>query len=192
MTEHTPSAPRSREEKSLLRSVGSVLDFLFSLLRKMPVAVVMLVIAILIYYQQPGEEQPPRFREPPDSEPASLPAGLSSPETDPLLPLVRCVKVVDADLSKGRWGNVYLGMEVRPPDGKVLTIAVTEKWQGLSSEERREMVQQVVDTWVKNGQALGLLKSAQELEAVHFKQVPSEQPVATWQPASGPQILTPG
>lgn len=206
MTKHTPSSPRNREQKkdsdrdrkvrrgsSVSSSqAGSVLDFLLSLLRKMPITVAALVVALLVYYQQPDEEPLPRFHEPPDSTPASLPAELSSPETKHLLPLVQWVKAFDSDLLRSRWGNIYLGIEARQPDGKVLTITVTEKWQGLSLEERREMVQEVINTWVRNGQALGLLRSAEELAAVHFKLVPSEQPVATWQPASGPRFFTPG
>ncbi len=52
------------------------------------------------------------------------------------------------------------------------------------------MVRQVVDLWVQNGQAQGLVHSAEEMEVVHFKQAPLQQTVATWKPTSGPTILT--
>lgn len=174
-----------KEEKSFFQWIGSVLSFLLSLVRKAPLLVVALVVVFFFHYRKPFEESRPRFREPPERGPVLAPATPPSPEMGPVF---RCVQEFDADLLEGRWRGVYLGVEVRP-NGKQFTVAVTEKWQGLSLKEKEAMVEEVVATWVKNGQAFGLLGSAEELEAVRFKQSPSEQPVATWKPTSGPQVF---
>ena len=176
---------------SLLNAVGAVFKFIGMVVRKMPMVVVFVVIAAILYYHQshqPADIQSPQFHDPAEKPgepkpPPDLPAG-----TNPSLWTL--VYRVDAQLSNGLWADIYYGMEARL-DGKVVTVKVTEKWQELSDDKRTTITNLVVDTWVQNGQTLHLLNSREELEEVVLKRLPDDQTVAAWKPATGVQLFLP-
>ena len=176
---------------SLLNAVGAVFKFIGMVVRKMPMVVVFVVIAAILYYHQshqPGDIQSPQFHDPAEKPgepkpPPDLPAG-----TNPSLWTL--VYRVDSQLSNGLWADIYYGMEARL-DGKVVTVKVTEKWQELSDDKRTTITNLVVDTWVQNGQTLHLLSSREELEEVVLKRLPDDQTVAAWKPATGVQLFLP-
>jgi len=176
---------------SLLNAVGAALKFIGMVVRKMPMVVVFVVIAAILYYHQshqPGDIQSPQFHDPAEKPgepkpPPDLPAG-----TNPSLWTL--VYRVDSQLSNGLWADIYYGMEARL-DGKVVTVKVTEKWQDLSDDKRTTVTNLVVDTWVQNGQTLHLLNSREELEEVVLKRLPDDQTVAAWKPATGVQLFLP-
>ncbi len=141
--------------RKVLQGIGLVV-------RKMPILVVFVVVAVVMSYRQ--------FHQP-----ASL---------------WTCVHRVDSQLSNGLWADVYFGMEVQL-DGKRVTVKVTEKWQDLSEDKRKTVAQLVVDTWLENGRALHLLTSGEELEEIVLKRLPDDQTVATWNPATGVQLFAP-
>lgn len=159
--------------------------------RKMPILVVFVVVAVVMSYRQfhqPAEEQVPEFGDPEEmpsesKPPPDLPAG-----TNPSL--WTCVHRVDAQLSNGLWADVYYGMEVQL-DGKRVTVKVTEKWQDLSEDKRKTVAQLVVDTWLETGRALHLLTSGEELEEIVLKRLPDDQTVAAWKLATGLQLFAP-
>jgi len=176
---------------SLLNAVGAVFKFIGMVVRKMPMVVVFVVIAAILYYHQshqPGDIQSPQFHDPAEKPgepkpPSDLPAG-----TNPSLWTL--VYRVDSQLSKGLWADIYYGMEARL-DGKVVTVKVTEKWQELSDDKRTTITNLVVDTWVQNGQTLHLLSSREELEEIVLKRLPDDQTVAAWKPSTGVQLFLP-
>lgn len=193
-TMSTSPLPSSRPSvlKSLFTVIGAGLDFALTLLRRMPILALVAVIVIVALYQRSSQEsedtQAPKFRDPTEMPaepppPADLPAG-----TNPSV--WTCVHRVDTELSKGLWADIYYGMEVRL-DGKVVTVKVTEKWQGLSDDKRRTVANLIVDTWVENGQALQVLNSKDELEEVVLKRVSDDQTVAAWKPTTGVQLFEP-
>jgi hypothetical protein len=176
--------------KALLHRIGAAFDLFLTLIRKMPLAVMFVVFAVILYFSQ--SEQPvenvPEFsdptlapKEPPP--PADLPPG-----TNPSV--WTCVHRVDSQLSKGLWADIYYGMEARL-DGKMITVKVTEKWQELSDEKRQTIANLVVETWFENGQTLKLLQSKDELEEIVLKRLPDDQTVATWKPSTGVVLLAP-
>jgi len=176
---------------SLLNAVGAVFKFIGMVVRKMPMVVVFVVIAAILYYHQshqPGDIQSPQFHDPAEKPgepkpPPDLPAG-----TNPSLWTL--VYRVDSQLSNGLWADIYYGMEARL-DGKVVTVKVTEKWQELSDDKRTTITNLVVDTWVQNGQTLHLLSSREELEEIVLKRLPDDQTVAAWKPSTGVQLFLP-
>ena len=176
---------------SLLNAVGAVFKFIGMVVRKMPMVVVFVVIAAILYYHQshqPGDIQSPQFQDPAEKPgepkpPSDLPAG-----TNPSLWTL--VYRVDSQLSNGLWADIYYGMEARL-DGKVVTVKVTEKWQELSDDKRTTITNLVVDTWVQNGQTLHLLSSREELEEIVLKRLPDDQTVAAWKPSTGVQLFLP-
>src|SRR5947207_691711 len=111
---------------SLLNAVGAVFKFIGMVVRKMPMVVVFVVIAAILYYHQshqPGDIQSPQFHDPAEKPgepkpPPDLPAG-----TNPSLWTL--VYRVDSQLSNGLWADIYYGMEARL-DGKVVTVKVTD------------------------------------------------------------------
>jgi len=153
--------------------------------------VVFAVLAVILYYRQahqPAESRLDKFRDPGEAQsesqpPADLPEGMN--------PSVwTCVHKTDTQLSNGLWADVYYGMEARL-DGRLLVAKVTEKWKDLSDEKRRTVAKLIVDTWVENGRALHILNSGDELEEVVIKQLPDDQTVAAWKPATGVQLFAP-
>ena len=119
-------------------------------------------------------------------DPALAPPADTPPGTGPIF---ACVRAFDADVLRSPWRAVYLGVEL-PPEGKQLTVVVTERWHELSQAQKEDMVRQVVDLWVRNGRAQGILGSPDELERVRFRQDSSQRTVAEWRPASGPTVFT--
>jgi hypothetical protein len=183
-TNPSSSPATSSGLKAMLGRIGAAFDLLLTIIRKMPIPVMFVVFAVILYFSQ--SEQPvepvPEFgdpemapKEPPP--PADLPPG-----TNPSV--WTCVHRVDSQLSKGLWADIYYGMEARL-DGKMITIKVTEKWQELSDEKRQTVANLVVDTWFENGQTLKLLNSKDELEEIVLKRLPDDQTVATWKPSTG-------
>jgi hypothetical protein len=189
---HSSSANSSKPGPlgSLLDTIGAVLKVIGMIVRKMPVAVAFVVLAVILYFRQSDlpEETFPQFRDPAEAPqepppPPDLPEG-----TNPAV--WTCVHRVDSQLSKGLWADIYYGMEVRL-DGKVITVKVTEKWQELSDDKRKTVANLVVDTWVENGRTLHLLDSKDEIEEVVLKRLPDDQTVAGWKPTTGVQLFEP-
>jgi hypothetical protein len=182
--ETKPTAPRS-----LLDVIGAIFGGILSLIRKAPVAFAFLIIAVVLYYQQSHQEIPPELdqfkvkEEPSEPKPPpDLPQGTAA--------LVwSCVHQVDTKLSNGLWADVYYGMEASF-DGKTIVAKVTEKWQGLSDDKRQTVVKLIVDTWVENAKTLKIFNSGDELQEVTIKQLPNDEPVASWKPTIGVQLAT--
>jgi hypothetical protein len=176
--------------KAFLHRIGAAFDFLLTVIRKMPLAVMFVFFAVILYFSQ--SEQPvenvPEFSDPEMAPKEPPPPADLPPGTNPSV--WTCVHRVDSQLSKGLWADIYYGMEARL-DGKVITIKVTEKWQELSDGKRQTVAQLVVDTWFENGQTLKLLQSKNELEEIILKRLPDDQTVATWKPSTGVVLLAP-
>ena len=179
-----PPAPRS-----LLDVIGAIFGGILSVIRKAPIAFAFLVIAAVLYYQQSQQEIPSEFdqfnvkEEPSEPKPPpDLPQGTAA--------LVwSCVHQVDTKLSNGLWADVYYGMEASF-DGKTIVAKVTEKWQNLSDDKRQTVVKLIVDTWVENGKALKIFNSGDELQEVTIKQLPNDEPVASWKPTTGVRLAS--
>jgi hypothetical protein len=193
-----PSAGSSSPEKSakpqpppsVLDRVATVVGWVISFVRKAPIAVLFVTLAVVLYFRQ--EEHAP-LQEPQFNDPETLPAEQPPPAELPpgMNPSVwTCVSRSDSQLSNGLWADVYYGMEARL-DGKMMTAKVTEKWQELSEDKRRTVATLIVDTWVENSQSLRLLNSRDELEEVLIQRLPDEGTVARWTPATGLQLLEP-
>jgi len=171
----------------LIEAIGAVLRFIGTLVQKMPMLVVFLVVAVVIYYrqsQQPAEHFP-EFRGPEEMPSESQPPPDLPPGTNPSL--WTCVHRVDSQLSSGLWADIYFGMEVQL-NGKVITVKVTQKWQELSDDKRQTVAQLVVDTWLDNGRALHLLDSERDVDEIIIKRLPDDETVATWKPSTGVQL----
>lgn len=179
-----PPAPRS-----LLDTIGAILNGLLTGIRKAPIAAVFIVLAIVLYYQQSHQETSPNLDQ------FEVKEGPSEPKPPPDLPqgtaalVWSCVHQVDTKLSSGLWADVYYGME-SSFDGKVIVAKVTEKWQELSDDKRQTVVKLIVDTWVENGKTLKIFSSGDELQEVTIKQLPNDEPVASWKPTTGVQLAT--
>ena len=172
----------------LLNAIGAVFRVLGILVRRMPIVVVFVVVAVIVsyrQYQQPSEEQVPQFDDPEMMQKEVQPPADLPPGTNPSL--WTCVHRVDSQLSNGLWADVYFGMEVQL-DGKVVTVKVTEKWRELSDDKRKTVTQLVVDTWLDNGKALHLLNSRDDLDEIILKRLPDDEIVATWKPSTGVQL----
>lgn len=170
--------------RKVLQGIGLVV-------RKMPILVVFVVVAVVMSYRQfhqPAEEHIAEFSDPEELPSESKPPPDLPADTNPSL--WTCVHRVDSQLSNGLWADVYYGMEVQL-DGKRVTVKVTEKWQDLSEDKRKTVAQLVVDTWLENGRALHLLTSGEELEEIVLKRLPDDQTVAAWKPATGMQLFAP-
>lgn len=168
-----------------------VLQGIGVVVRKMPILVVFVVVAVVMSYRQfhqPAGEHVPEFSDPEELPSESKPPPDLPADTNPSL--WTCVHRVDSQLSNGLWADVYYGMEVQL-DGKRVTVKVTEKWQDLSEDKRKTVAQLVVDTWLENGRALHLLTSGEELEEIVLKRLPDDQTVAAWKPATGLQLFAP-
>jgi hypothetical protein len=191
MLTNRPSSPATAGGlKGLLRRIGAAFDLLLTLIRKMPMAVMFLVLAGILYFrhsEQPAEPAP-KFGDPEMAPQEPPPPADLPPGTNPSV--WTCVHRVDSQLSKGLWADIYYGMEARL-DGKMITIKVTEKWQELSDEKRQTLANLVVDTWFENGQTLQLLQSKDELEEIVLKRLPDDQTVATWKPSTGVVLFAP-
>ena len=183
--ETKPTAPRS-----LFDTIGAVLNGLLTGIRKAPIAAVFVVLAIVLYYRQSHQETPPALDQ------FEVKGEPSEPKPPPDLPqgtaalVWSCVHQVDTKLSSGLWADVYYGMEASF-DGKMVVAKVTEKWQGLSDDKRQTVVKLIVDTWVENGKTLKIFSSDDELQEVVIKQLPDDEPVASWKPTTGVQLSTP-
>ncbi len=181
----SPNQPR----KSVLDVLAAIVGGIGAFVRKAPIAVLFLVIAGVLSFQQynqPAEESP-QFADPETQKepapPADLPAG-----TSPSVWI--CVHRSDTQLSGSLWADIYFGMEVRL-DGKLLTVKVTEKWKDLSDDKRKTVTNLVVDTWIGNGQALRLFNSREEMEEIIIKRLPEDETVATWKPTTGVSLVAP-
>lgn len=184
------NSPPNAPKQSLLDKIASVVGGVASFVRKAPIAVAFVVIAVVLYFRQPDQSQDqfPQFDDPTEVQkepppPSDLPVG-----TNPSV--WTCVHRSDAQLSNGLWADIYYGMEVRL-DGKMITVKVTEKWKELSEDKRKTVANLVVDTWVENSQTLHLLNSRDELEEVVIKRLPEDVTVANWKPATGVQLFEP-
>ena len=104
--------------------------------------------------------------------------------------VLTCVYRVNAELDKSLWSDVYFGIEVRLDERCSTLPKWTEKWQELSDDKQKTVVQFIVDTWVQHGQALKLF-TAREMDEVTIKRLPDDQVVATWKPATGVQMMSP-
>jgi len=183
------SSQNSNTPRSLLQTLGAVLDGLLTFIRKVPMAVLFGVIGIILYYRYSG--QPP-------TDPLEKFSSVEEMEREPKIPVdfpkdanpsvLMCVHKVNADLDKSLWADVYYGMEVRL-DGKMFVAKVTEQWQGLSDDKQKSVVQFIIDTWVQHAQALKLLTSREEMDEVTIKRVSDDQTVATWKPATGVEVM---
>jgi hypothetical protein len=183
-----PVSPTS-SSKSVLDRLAAVLGGIMTVVRKAPVAVAFVIIAVVLYFRQANtpDEQSPQFDDPTAQKepqpPADLPTG-----TNPSV--WTCVHRSDSQLSSSLWADIYFGMEVRL-DGKLLTVKVTEKWRELSDDKRKTVANLVVDTWIQNSQTLRLLNSREEMEEVVIKRLPDDLTVANWKPSTGVQLFEP-
>lgn len=154
---------------------------------KAPIVVVCLAIAVGFYYQQSHREATP------EPSPFQLKEEETAPKPPPELPqgaaalVWNCVHSVDTKLSKSLWADVYYGMEASF-DGKLVVAKVTEKWTGLSDDKRQTVVKLIADTWIENAKTLKILTSGDEVQEVVIKQLPSDESVASWKPATGVKL----
>jgi hypothetical protein len=187
-TNSKPS-PKARPSRSVFQIIGAVFDGVLTVIRKAPIVVLFAVIAVVLYFRQaeqtPGTElekfSPPEEMEREPAIPEDFPK-----DANPSV--LTCVYKVNADLDKSLWAEVYFGMEARL-DGKMFVAKVTEKWQALSEDKQKTVVQFIVDTWVQHGQALKLFTSREEMDEVTIKRVSDDQVVATWKPATGVEVI---
>lgn len=179
----------NQPRKSVLDVLAAIVGGVSKFVRMAPIAVVFLVIAAVVSFQQYNQpaEQLPQFDDPEvqkePTPPSDLPAG-----TNPSV--WTCVHRSDTQLSGSLWADIYYGMEVRL-DGKLLTVKVTEKWKELSDDKRKTVTNLVVDTWIGNSQALRLLNSRDEMEEIVIKRLPEDETVASWKPATGVLLVAP-
>jgi hypothetical protein len=182
------SSQNSRAPRSLLQTIGAVLDGILTFIRKAPMVVLFGVIALIIYYRQAEQPQPESLEkfsvEEMEREP-EIPADFPK-DANPLV--LTCVHKVNADLDKSLWADVYYGMEVRL-DGKMFVAKVTEQWQDLSTDKQKTVVQFIIDTWVQHAQMLKLFTSREEMDEVTIKRVSDDQVVATWKPTTGVEVI---
>src|SRR6266446_3814781 len=134
-------SPSTDTPRSFLSMLGSIFDGLLTFIRKMPMAVLFGVVGIILYYrhvEQPTTEPLEKFSNVEEMErEQELPADFPKDANPSVL---TCVHKVNADLDKSLWAEVYLGMEVRL-DGKMFIAKVTEKWQELSDDKQKTVVQ---------------------------------------------------
>jgi hypothetical protein len=181
-TPEQPTPPRS-----VLDTFGAMLGGALTGARKAPIVVVFLLIAAVLYYQQSHQETPPEL------SPFQVKEEGAAPKPPPELPqgtaalVWSCIHQVDTKLSNGLWADVYYGMEASF-DGKLVVAKVTEKWAELSDDKRQTLVKLIADTWIENAKRLKIFTSGDEVQEVEIKQLPSEESVASWKPATGVQL----
>ncbi len=184
-------SPNSAPSRSLLQTIGAVFDGLLTFIRKVPIAVLFGVFGIILYYrytEQTPEKKLEQFSNVGEMErEPEIPADFPKDANPSVL---TCVYRVNAELDKSLWSDVYFGMEVRL-DGKMFTAKVTEKWQELSDDKQKTVVQFIVDTWIQHGQALKLFTAREEMDEVTIKRLPDDQVVATWKPSTGVRMMNP-
>lgn len=179
--------PRPTPPRSVLDMIGALLSSLLTGIRKAPIVVVFLMIAAAVYYQQLHQEPPPQLNQ------FTVKEEGEAPKPPPELPqgtaalVWHCIHQVDTKLSNGLWADVYYGMEASF-DGKLVVAKVTEKWKELSDDKRQIIVKLIADTWIENGKTLKIFTSADELQEVVIKQLPSDEAVASWKPTTGVQL----
>ena len=185
---HSKPTSNSTPSRSLLQIIGAVFDGILTFIRKVPMAVLFAVFAIILYSNY-AEHAPEKELE------KFSPAGaMKQPEIPADFPkdanpsVLTCVYKVNADLDKSLWADVYYGMEVRL-DGKMLVAKVTEQWQGLSDDKRATVTQLIVDTWVQHAQALQFITARDDMEEVVIKRVSDDRTVAAWKPATGVEVM---
>ncbi len=181
----TPEQPTS--PRSVLDTIGVLLSGALTGVRKAPIVVVFLLIAAVLYYQQSHQETPPEL------SPFQVKEEGVAPKPPPELPqgtaalVWNCIHRVDTKLSSGLWADVYYGMEASF-DGKLVVAKVTEKWKELSDDKRQTIVKLIADTWIENAKTLKILTSGDDVQEVVIKQLPSDESVASWKPATGVQL----
>ena len=186
---HSKPTSNSTPLRSLLQIIGAVFDGILTFIRKVPMAVLFAVFAIILYSnyaEHAPEKELEKFstagelqREP------EIPADFPKDANPSVL---TCVYKVNADLDKSLWADVYYGMEARL-DGKMLVAKVTEQWQGLSDDKRATVTQLIVDTWVQHAQALQFITVRDDMEEVVIKRVSDDRTVAAWKPATGVEVM---
>ncbi|MSQ47481.1 MAG: hypothetical protein EXR78_03680 [Deltaproteobacteria bacterium] len=184
----TPDQPTSPQ--SSRGYFSAIVSGLMTGVRKAPVVVVFFLIALVLYYQRSFQEPPPALN------PLNVKAEGVAPKPPPELPqgaaalVWNCIHQVDTTLSNGLWADVYYGMEASF-DGKLVVAKVTEKWKELSDDKRQTIVKLIADTWIENAKMLKIFTSGDEMQKVEIKQLPSEESVASWKPATGVQLVPP-
>jgi hypothetical protein len=184
-------SPKTPSSRSVLQTIGAVLDGTLTFIRKAPIVALFAVLAVVLYLrhddQAPDKElgkfSPPSEMEREPEIPADFPK-----DANPAV--LSCVHKVNADLDKSLWAEVYYGMEARL-DGKYVVAKMTAEWQTLSDDKRTTVVQVIVDTWAQHAETLKILTSRDEMEEVVIKRVADDQTVATWKPAVGVQLMKP-
>lgn len=201
MTPPSSPSPEPSVLASFLKLTRSVSSILFTAVRKVPVLVVCVLVLAVLYYRNPSQ-----FQDTAPAEPAQASVA-AEPQPPPELTVGQqalwlCVQRVDSHLTGGVWSDIYYGMEATL-DGTAVTVKVTEKWKTLSESRQKDLAQLLVDTWLKTGQALQVLRTSQETPAVliqasgePFREIviqrlPDEQTVAAWKPATGVQLFDP-
>lgn len=201
MTPPSSPSPEPSALASFLKLTRSASSILFTAVRKVPVLVVCVLVLAILYYRNPSQ-----FQDTAPAEPAKASVA-AEPQPPPELTVGQqalwlCVQRVDSHLTGGVWSDIYYGMEATL-DGTAVTVKVTEKWKTLSEGRQKDLAQLLVDTWLKTGQALQVLRTSQETPAVliqasgePFREIviqrlPDEQTVAAWKPATGVQLFDP-
>jgi hypothetical protein len=186
---HSKPTSNSTPSRSLLQIIGAVFDGILTFIRKVPMAVLFGVFAIILYSnyaEQAPEKELEKFSTAGEMEQEPvIPADFPKDANPSVL---TCVYKVNADLDKSLWADVYYGMEARL-DGKMLVAKVTEQWQGLSDDKRAIVTQLIVDTWVQHAQALQFITARDDMEEVVIKRVSDDQTVAAWKPATGVEVM---
>lgn len=197
----TPAPPASEPsaQASASKGIRAFASLAFTAVRKAPVLVVAVLVVAVLYYRNPQN-----LHDTGNPEPVK-PIATAEPKPPPELPpgkqsLWLCVQRMDDEMTGGRWSDVYYGMEAKL-DGTSITVKVTEEWKKLSETKRQTVAQLVVDTWIKNGQALKLLQTAEDsqdlligasgdkFQEIVIQGLPDDQTVAAWKPATGLQIF---
>ncbi len=227
MTPPSSPSPEPSVLASFLKLTRSASSILFTAVRKVPVLVVCVLVLAVLYYRNPSQFQDTAPAEPAQASVAAEPqldaivgawlqngkkepaqaSVAAEPQPPPELTVGQqalwlCVQRVDSHLTGGVWSDIYYGMEATL-DGTAVTVKVTEKWKTLSESRQKDLAQLLVDTWLKTGQTLQVLRTSQETPAVliqasgePFREIviqrlPDEQTVAAWKPATGVQLFDP-
>jgi hypothetical protein len=185
---NSKSPPNAVPSRSVLQTIGAVLEGVLTFIRRAPMVVLFGVIALILYFRQDEQQQPGALEqfsvEETEREP-EIPADFPK-DANPLV--LTCVHKVNADLDQSLWADVYYGMEVRL-DGKMFIAKVTEQWQDLSFDKQKTVVEFILDTWVQHARTLKLFTSREEMDEVTIKRVSDDQTVATWKPETGVEII---
>lgn len=182
-------SPKVTPSRSVIQTIGAVLEGLLTLIRKAPIVVLFAVLAVVLYFRQAdqtldtelGKFSPPEEMEREPEIPEDFPK-----DANPAV--LSCVYKVNADLDKSLWAEVYFGMEARL-DGKYVVAKVTEKWEGLSADKRATVAQLIVDTWIQHAETLKIVTSREAMEEVVIKQASDDETVANWKPTTGVAVM---